>query len=218
MSYQEYLSYYRNQNKGARQIGFNEPDFANILRAIRFQRGYSQSGYGWWSNLLSSIKPFLRNVAVPALKNIGKEVGKGLLRSGVDIGELVLQGENLKAAAKDALKTRGSETLTNIGGVLKNQLGGRKRGRMLVSTLPSVKKPRLKRADQVYRQFLSRLRHFDVQKTKSLKKRNPERAKRKKRIKKTKRPTTPRKKTKRIKKPKKQVKRRKKQPPFPGLY
>lgn len=222
MSYSDYLAYFRKQNKGFQQLGFNEPDFPNILRAIRFQRGFSQSGYGWWSNLLATVKPFLKNIAVPTLKNIGKEVGKGLLRSGVDIGERVLQGENLKTAAKEALKTRGQETMSNIGGVLKNQLGGRKRRIRLTSTENSpLKKQRLKRADQAYHNFLTRLRSFDVQKLNSLK-----RPSRKRRTVKRVRKAPSKKKTsikKTASKTRNQIKKRRKKKKnkkidFPGLY
>jgi hypothetical protein len=162
--------------------------------------------------LLASIKPFLKNVAAPALKSVGKEVTKGLLRSGVDIGERVLQGDNFKSAVKDTLKSRGVETLSNIGGVLKNQIGGRKKRRIPITAfLNSVKKRRIQRKKDpasAYRNFLKQLQTSDIRKIKTLHRRPPppkRRKSRKNKISKT-----------RIAPKRKRHSKKKTQ--FPGLY
>ena len=78
-----YEQYYLDQ---AKQKGGNLPAF----HGARFQRGYG----------LGSIFKGLFRWAMPHLQQGARVLGKKALQTGVDVGQVVLAGENLKTATK----------------------------------------------------------------------------------------------------------------------
>ena len=90
-----YDDYYLNQN------GRGMP----IFRGVRYQRGH---GLG---NMLRSLTKF----ALPFLKKGVKAVGKQAMRTGMNIAQEAMQGQNIKTAAKRHLSQGLTELVTQRG-------------------------------------------------------------------------------------------------------
>lgn len=73
-----------------------------VFRGSRMQRGYG----------LGSILSGMFRTAIPFLKSGAKALGKQALKTGVSIGQDVLNGQNLKTAAR----RRGLESIRNATG------------------------------------------------------------------------------------------------------
>ena len=71
-----------------------------VFRGSRMQRGYG----------LGSILSGVFRTAIPFLKRGAKALGKEALRTGVNIGQDVLSGQNLRTAARQ----RGLESIRNV--------------------------------------------------------------------------------------------------------
>jgi hypothetical protein len=119
MSYEHYY---------LQQAGNGLPAYAGVP----FQRGHG----------LGSIIGGLFRGALPILRNVGKAVGKQLLRSGLDVANDVVSGNNVKKA----LKRRAREGAANLlGGQRGSGVGGVHKKRRVTPKRNSSRKATTKR-------------------------------------------------------------------------
>lgn len=138
-----YLEYYANQ-AGSGLTGF---------QGYRYQRGH-----GFFGSIFKHI-----------LKPLGKYFGKQALKTGVEIGGDILQGENLKSSAKKRLKSTKDNVLNDAidRAKLFAQTGkGKRRKRKKKKTFPiKIKKRRSKK--RVNRKKKNKRRSVRKRKSKS---------------------------------------------------
>jgi hypothetical protein len=102
-----YLAYYSGQAGGTLQV----------FRGSHTQRGYGLGGF------FASL--FRR--ALPLLTRGAKVVGKELIRTGVDVASDVLEGADIKEAAKTRFVHTGRKLASGLVSHVRAQTGGRKR-------------------------------------------------------------------------------------------
>ena len=118
------------------QIGRGIP----VFRGVRYQRGH---GLG---NVLRNLTKF----ALPFLKKGVKAVGKQAVRTGMNIAQEAMQGQNIKAAAKRHLSQGLTDLITQRGRGRSRKRGPP--GERITGTYQSrIKKTRIKTVKRGYK-------------------------------------------------------------------
>jgi hypothetical protein len=102
-----YLAYYKGQAGGTLQV---------------FRGSHSQRGYG-----LGGFFASLFRRALPLLTQGAKVVGRELIRTGVNVASDVLDGEDIKEAAKTRFIHSGKKLARGLVSHVRAQTGGKKR-------------------------------------------------------------------------------------------
>jgi len=114
-----YTKYYANQ------AGYGDYPPLQTFKGTSYQRGYGIGSI--FSSIIRGITPLFQSSFA---KQAAKTVGNQLLNTGLQVGKDLLQGQNLKEAAKHRFKQAGTEIMRDMGEQMTNQTGsGRKRRR-----------------------------------------------------------------------------------------
>ena len=97
-----------------------------MFSGARMQRGYGRLQRG---NGLGGVLRRLFRSAMPFLIRGGKEIGRQALKTGINVGEDVLAGKNVKTATKNRLAETVGDVVKKASSKIQSGAGGKRKAK-----------------------------------------------------------------------------------------